>query len=321
LFSAAIRERTVGRRGAAWVAALALPCALAACGGTGDAKRAVSASPDSAVSVVDDAGHTVTLPHPARRIVSLVPSATETLLALGARGALVGRNDFDKGMGIDSLPSVGGGMDPSLERLVALRPDVVVGWNAGSDPAARQRIEALGIRLFALKTEDTTDVFRAVRSLGALTGRRTSADSLSASMRRGLADVAASVAGKPRPRVFFVVWNDPPMTAGPRTYVAQLIGVAGGTNTFADAARQWPTVSLEEIVRRDPDVVVLPQGEKGAAASIAALRGAPGWRELRAMKDGHAVTVPADLVNRPGPHIAEAARALAAALHPDAASP
>jgi iron complex transport system substrate-binding protein len=307
------------------LAAALASAALAACGSGSDGgssnSTVRSAGTDSAVSVVDDARHTVRLAHPARRVVSLIPSATETLVAIGAGDRLVGRTDFDHGPAVDRLPSVGGGMDPSMEALVALKPDLVLTWETKQDQSVRDRLAELGIAAFAVKAEDTTDVFRVMRSLGALTGRGRTADSLAAALRAELAAVRASVAGRPAPRVFFLVWNDPPMTAGPRTFISQIVGVAGGANAFGDAGEDWPTVSMEEIVRRDPDVLVLPQGEKGGAHDVLQLRTAPGWRELRAMRQGHTVTVPADLVNRPGPHMAAAARLLRDRLHPEAVRP
>jgi iron complex transport system substrate-binding protein len=296
-------------RRAALAAALAL---LGACGGADARAGAPSAA---AITLTDDAGHTVTLPRPARRVVSLIPSANETLLALGAGDRLVGRTDFDRGPGLDTLPSVGGGLSPSLERIAALRPDLVIGWETHK-PQVRERLRELGIPVFAVRTEDTTDVFRTVRSLGRLTGRAAAADSLSARLRAELDAVRASVAGLPRPTVFFVVWNDPPMTAGPGTFISQVIGVAGGANVFADAAQPWPTVSMEEVVRRQPDAVVLPTGESGSPKTDVR---APGWRELKALRGRGPILLPADLVNRPGPRIGEAARALRDALHPERA--
>jgi len=292
---------------------------LAACEeGRGATARSATAA-DSAVAATDDAGRAVRLLHPARRIVSLIPSATEALVAIGARDRLVGRTNFDHGPGIDSLPSVGGGMDPSLEALLALRPDLVLGWETHDDQRLRERLEELGIPVFAIKAEDTTDVFRTLHNLGTLTHRAPAADSLSASLRSQLAEVRASVAGRPAPSVFFLVWNDPPMTAGPNTFISQLLGVAGGRNVFSDAGQDWPNVAMEEIVHRQPDFLVLPQGEKGGAHDVDKLRGEPGWRDLRAMREGRVVTIPADLMNRPGPGMGEAARRLRDALHPEAA--
>jgi iron complex transport system substrate-binding protein len=291
---------------------------LAGCGGRADAgaRPASGSAADSSVSAVDDAGRTLTLARPARRIVALVPAITETVIALGAADRLVGRTDYDKGPLVERLPSVGGGLDPSTEKLVSLHPDLVVGWETSGRTELRDRLAALGIPVFAMKIEDTTDVFRSVRNLGALTGRTRAADSVSASIRRDLDAVRASVASTPRPSVFFIVWNDPPMTAGAKTFVSQVIEVAGGRNVFADQQALWPNVSLEEIVRRQPDFVLVPAGEQGTLR-LDALKAAPGWRELRALREGRGVTVPAQVVNQPGPHLAQAARAIRDAIHPE----
>lgn len=289
---------------------------LAACGGEAGERRAPSTPADSSVSVRDDAGRTVTLPRPARRIVALVPAVTETVIALGGTEWLAGRTDFDKGPAVERLPSVGGGLDPSIEKLVALRPDLVLGWETTGRAELRDRLTALGIPVFSVKLEDTTDVFRSIRNLGQLMAVDGRADSLAAAMRRELDAVRATVAGAQRPSVFFVVWNDPPMTAGPRTFVSQVIDVAGGRNVFGDQQALWPNVSLEEIVRRQPDFVVVPLGEQGTVR-IEALKTAVGWRELKAVREGRIVSVPAQVVNQPGPHLAQAARAMRDAIHPE----
>lgn len=303
-------------------AAAILAATLAAgCGERGGARPPPPpASADSSVSLLDDAGRTVTLPHPARRIVALVPSVTETVVALGAADRLVGRTDFDHGPAVDRLPSIGGGLDPSVETLVSLRPDLVLGWETTGRPELRDRLTALGIPVFSIKTEDTTDVFRAVRNVGRLTGRTRAADSLAASLRGELEAVRASVAGAARPTVFYMAWNDPPLTAGPKTFVSQVIEVAGGRNVFADQAALWPTVSIEEIVRRQPEFVVVPRGEQGAER-VEAMKRAPGWRELRALREGRGVMVPAEVVNQPGPRLGEAARAMRDAIHPELRRP
>jgi iron complex transport system substrate-binding protein len=303
-------------------AAITLLATLAAACGEREGARAASppAAADSSISLRDDAGRTVRLDGPAHRIIALVPSVTETVVALGAADRLVGRTDFDHGPAVDRLPSIGGGLDPSVETLVALRPDLVLGWETTGRPELRDRLTALGIPVFSIKTEDTTDVFRAVRNLGRLTGRAGAADSLAASLRAELAAVRASVAGASRPTVFYMAWNDPPLTAGPRTFISQVIEVAGGRNVFADATALWPTVSLEEIVRRQPEVVVVPVGEQGAKR-VEELRRAAGWRELRALQGGRGVVVPAAVVNQPGPRLGEAARAMRDAIHPELRRP
>lgn len=267
--------------------------------------------------VVDDAGDTVRLAAPARRIVSLAPSATETLLALGARAQLVGRTDYDVEPAVAGLPSVGGGIDPSLEALLALSPDLVIGWHTAGGSPVRDRMREMGIPFLAVQTTDTADVLRAVGVLGRAAGRVREADSVAAAVRTELAAVAASVEGRRRPSVLYVLSDDPPMTAGPWTFTVQLIETAGGRTAFPDVTGQPQYVSLEEVVRRQPEVVLVPAGPDGEAR-LRALRARPGWRELRAWDAGRVVALPADQANRMGPGIAETARLFRDALHPDA---
>jgi iron complex transport system substrate-binding protein len=281
-----------------------------------DSSRPVEAG-STAISVVDDAGREVSLARPARRIVSLVPSATEALFALGAGPYVIGRTRYDTAPEVRHLPSVGGGLDPSLETLVALRPELVIGWEEHKSRGLRERLERLGIPLFAVSVRDTGHVFSTISRLGVLVGRDTAAMQLNRSIRGELAEVAASVAGLARPSVLFVVWNDPPMTTGPGTFIAQLVEIAGGTILFPDLPRDWSAVSMEEVVHREPDVVVLPVGGNRAYTREGLAR-QPGWRELEAVRRGRMVEVPTDLMTRPGPHIGAAAREMRRAIHPDA---
>jgi iron complex transport system substrate-binding protein len=297
---------------------------LAACGG-GDASARLpaadsAASASTAVQATDDAGQTIRLDRPAVRIVSLIPSATDLLVAMGARGQLVGRTDFDKDSILAALPSVGGGLDPSLEALAALEPDLVISFETQGDASLRTRLRELGIPVYGLAAQDTADVFRALANLGTLAGRRQGADSVARSVRGELEAVRQSVAGRPAPSVLYVAWVDPPMVAGPTTFLAELVRVAGGTPLFEDLEQEWPQVSIEEIVSRKPQVVVIPSGA-GAEFSASALRTAPGWRELVAAPGTRVAEVPVAVVNRPGPRLGEAARALRDAIHPELAAP
>ncbi|MBL0937980.1 MAG: cobalamin-binding protein [Gemmatimonadaceae bacterium] len=294
---------------------------MVACTSGSDARSANAADSlktapaSSAISVVDDAGNTVTLPHPASRIVSLIPSATETLLAIGAMPQLVGRTRYDVAPQVQHLPLVGGSVDPSIEAIVALRPELVISWESDKRQQFRERLTKLGIPIFMLRTQDTTDVFRGMANLGVLTGHRDDAAHATATLRAELDGVRQSVQGLPRPKVMYVVFHDPPMTVGPNAFIGQLINLAGGQSIFEDATSNWPNVSVEEIVRRDPDIVIVPVGEfKGQALNR--LKVLQGWRNLRAIRGNHAVAVPADLLSRPSPNIGKAARVLRAAMHP-----
>ena len=296
-------------------AALAcLALLLAACGREAEGGPPAS----SAIAVVDDAGDTLRLAAPAKRIVSLAPNATETLVAIGAKPQLVGRSDYDTGLGVDSVASVGGALDPSLERLVALRPDLVIGWHSAGANPVRDRLRELGIPFLAVRTTDTTDIYRTLGVLGRVAGRDASADSVAAAVRAQLAAVRASVAGRPPRTAFYVVGDEPLMTAGPGTFTVQLMEIAGGRTAFPDATGQPQYVSMEELVRRQPEVILLPVGD-GGERRVAELAKRPGWRELDAFRAGAVRVLPADLVHRMGPGISETARLFRDALHPELA--
>lgn len=268
------------------------------------------------IELTDAAGHVVRLDRPAHRIVSLIPSATETLVALGAAGDLIARTRYDNAPEVAALPSVGGALDASVETIVSLRPDLVIAWQSESRQVTRERLVALGIPVIVLRTEDTTDVFRGIVSLGRLTGRDSAATAVASSVRATLDSVHRAAAGRPEPKVLYVGFTDPPMTAGPRTFIGQLISLAGGTSIFTDSSQLWPNVAMEEIVRRDPDILIVPVGDS-APNSLEHLRQLTGWRALRAVRDGHVVSVSADLLNRPSPSIARSARVLLEAIHPE----
>ncbi len=291
---------------------------LSGCADAARETRVVEAA-DSVV-VVDDAGRRVVLPRPARRVVSLLPAGTETLIALGAGEWVVGKTRYDTHPAVADLPSVGGGLDPSLEALVALRPDLVVAFETVSGSKVRSRLEALGVPVFAMRTQDTTDVFRNFQRLGHLVGRDAAADSLSTALRAELAAVQRAVEGLDRPSVFYIVSLDPPMTAGPATFPIELLGVAGGETIFPKTSTLWPQISVEAVVARDPDIIMLPVSA-GPTLSLERLRREPGWRDLRAVREGRVRVVSADLLNRPGPTMGEAAWLMARVLHPGMSSP
>lgn len=286
-------------------AAIALAFFAAGCGS--DAAPPAAAAP---IVVTDDGGHTVRLARPAARIVSLVPSATDVLLALGAETRLVGRTRYDTDPAVARVPSVGGGLDPSVEAILALRPDLVLSWETDRGAHVRAALEAAGVPVVGMWANDTGDVYTAVERIGRLTGRDSAAAALVAATRATLDSVRRAAAGDRRaPEVLYVVSTSPPMVAGPTLFAGQLVGVAGGRLAFAELAEPSPTVSIEAIVARDPDVVVLPVGED-PVRSLAQLRAMTGWRDLRAVREGRVVTVPALLTNRPGPRMGETARVL-----------
>ncbi len=285
--------------------------------GTDPAREAAEAEPSGHATVLDDLGRTVQVEPEARRVVSLLPSATELVLALGVENRLLARTRHDRDPRIQDLPDLGGGMNPNLESVGRLAPDLVIAWADAGDGRLVARLKDLGIRTYAAESESVEDVLRHTERLGHLLGVEARADSLKEALERGLQEVAATTADASPPSVFYVVWHDPPVTTGRGTYLDSLITVAGGRNVFGDVGSGWPQVSLEEAVRRNPDAVVAAGTHDGTEPEPDWLRDRSGWREMEAVRAGRVLVVDPDLFNRPGPRMVEAARALAAFLHPE----
>jgi len=263
------------------------------------------------LQAIDDEGRVVTLERPATRIVSLVPSSTETLVRLGVSGRLVVRTAYDRDLAIAGLPVIAkGSLAPSAERVVQLAPDLVVVWG---DPATRPlatRLSALGLTVYVSEPRTIADVLTTTRRLGRLVGEEARADSLIDKIRMRLATVKHAVGRRSAPGVLFLVWTDPPFTTGPRTYADEVIRWAGGRNVFSDLSRQWGEVSPEAILDRDPDWVI-------AATLPEALTGTR-WSSLSAVREGRVLSMDPDLLHRPGPRVAEAIETIAHRLHPGA---
>ena len=251
------------------------------------------------------------------RVVSLVPSLSELMITLGVGRHLVARTDFDTHPDLLNLPSVGGGLDPSLEALVGLQVDRVLMPEGRDMPGLRSRFEELGMEVEVIPTNTISELFGAIHRLGEIFQVSVAADSLTRSLREATAEIEERLQGRAPVPILYVVGIDPAMTTGGSTFLDDLIRIAGGRNVFSGASVQWPTVGFESIVDRDPQVVVWPQAEF-RVEGLEALQAMPGWRDIPAVKAGRVVFVDGYLFNRPGPGFPVAARILAEALHPDA---
>jgi iron complex transport system substrate-binding protein len=300
-----VRIRLVA--GAAWLA-IAMGCGEHGSGAYREDFAADSDRVASGLRVVDDAGRALELSEPARRIVSLVPSVTGTIVALGAAERLVARTRYDLDPALTGLPSLGGGLDPSLEGIVDLRPDLVIAWNARDDRVLVPRLREAGIAVYAAEIQDTTGIFSTLDRIGRLLGTSAMADSVARALRDTFRAVANDVPAGARPTALYLMAEDPPRTAGPSTFIGQAIGIAGADPAFPDLADEWPTVSLEAVVAKSPDVIVLPVGP--GLPGREALGRRAGWRDLRAVREGRVVEIEADLLARPGPDLGRAARAI-----------
>ena len=253
------------------------------------------------VQLIDAAGTSHTFDVAPRRIVSLVPSATEALLAMGLANQLVGRTDYDRVPELSGLPSVGGGLQPNLEILISLDLDLVIRFAADSDLATAERLTGLGIPHFAVQPDGIEDVLNIIRDLGRIMGASDAADAMLREIRDVLDDVAGRVAGLPEPRVAYLLGGDPPWVAGPGTYIDELMAVAGGKNVFDDLGPLYAPVSMEALLDRDLDLILLSEGLT-PPSSLAHVPSA---------------FLPAS-VEIPGPGLGQAARDIARLIHPDA---
>lgn len=270
-----------------------------------------------AVVIQDDSGRIVELDAHPGRIVSLVPVATEIIFSLGEGSRLVGRSRFDDyPPEVGRIPDVGDAIRPSVEAVLQRRPDLVILVGGSDNADAVREVERLGVPYLVLLFNSLENLQTNVSRLGQVVARPEEAADLWAGIERDLDEVSRAVAGKPRPAVYYDVGYPPAFTVGAGSYLNALVALAGGRNVFGDLAAPSPRVSLEAIVNRDPDVIVHPVA-RGAPSTHTSLRARPGWDNLRAVRSGAVVPVPADIVHRLGPRVGLAARLLAVALHPE----
>lgn len=313
---------------------------LAACGPMATTPQApptsVSLTPTTAVasptptktaslfplSVTDGLGRKVEIDHAPMRIVSLAPSNSETLFAVGAGNQVVGVTKYcNYPPKACSGKEVVGGFSAksiSVEKILALKPDLVLAAGKIHQPI----IDALTqqhIPVIALTARTFHDVYANIELVGRLTGHKTKANKIVAGMRskiKTITDKTATIPKNKRLRVFWEVWDKPLMTAGPGTFIGQMIEMAGGINIFNDLKLDYPKVNSEEVIHRNPDVILGPD-KHGKKLSIEQLSQRPGWKQINAIKNGRVHLVDGDVVSRSGPRLVQGLEAIAKAIYPN----
>ena len=272
--------------------------------------------PSFPITVEDEVGNTITMEAKPTRIVSLAPSHTETLFALGLGDAVVGVTEYcNYPPEASERTQVGSFTTIDLELVVSLEPDLVLATTmhtADIVPALQEH----GLAVFVIDPQSISSVLEAILAIGEVTGQVDEAQALVAEMEARIDAVRAAIGDSPTPTVFWELGPDL-FSAGPGSFVNDLILLAGGENVAADADSPWPQLTIEQILLKNPDVVVLADHNYGETAELVAER--PGWSDLRAVQDGNIVEITnEDIVSRPGPRLVDGLEFLARAFHPEA---
>jgi iron complex transport system substrate-binding protein len=268
--------------------------------------------------VVDETGRTVRLPQPVRRIVSLAPSITETIYALGLQDRLVGDTDYcDYPPEAQKKQKVGGAINPSLEEIAHLKPDVVLVTRHLNTLDTVHSLDALGIASYATDPGNVDEIIASSKRLGDVLGAPEAGASVAEDLQGRLDVLRRKIESLPPRRVLFIVWTDPLISIGKGTFIADALRRAGAVS-IVDSNQDWPQVNLEEVARLQPEVLVFADSHSETTPrNFDVLATRPAWRTLDAVRNRNYAVI-SDAVNRPAPRIVSAIEDLAEKLHPDA---
>jgi iron complex transport system substrate-binding protein len=268
--------------------------------------------------VTDELGRSIRIPQTIRRIVSLAPNLTETVYALGLQDRLVGDTDYcDYPPEAQQKPKVGGAINPSLETIASLHPDLVLVTKNLNRLETVNALDSLGIPSYATDPHTVEAIIASTERLADLLGAPETGTALGKDMERRIAATKDRIAAMPPRRVLFVVWTEPLISIGKNTFIADALQHAGAVSVI-DSSQNWPQINLEEVVHLQPEFLVFAEPHpEDAARTTDKLADLPGWRILDAVKHRRYAVI-SDAVNRPAPRIASAIEDLARQIHPEA---
>jgi iron complex transport system substrate-binding protein len=269
--------------------------------------------------VKDEVGRSVEVPQPLKRIISLAPSVTETIYALGAQDRLVADTDVcNYPPAAQKLPKIGGPFTPNLEVIVSLKPDLVVAAaNSGNRKETVESLDLLHVPTYATNAKTVDDVLGSIVKLGDVLGAGEQGRALSESLRVRLQDLHHRLENIAPTRVLFVVWQEPLISIGQETYIADALRRAGAESVI-NTKQDWPRVGWEEVVRLQPAYLVFASAHpEEITATLSGMRNLPGWRDLKAVAENKIVIV-SEAINLPAPRLVDAIEELAKRLHPEA---
>ena len=265
-------------------------------------------------TVKDELGYDVSVVAEPQRIVSLAPNITETLFGLGLGQKVVGVTSYcNYPAEATKITRVGDTLKPNIEQIISIKPDIVLVSTASQLEQFRAKLSQAGIPIFALKSGSLEEIFHSIGTIGKLTNRESQASDLVAGLRARLDGIKQRVAGKPRPKVFFIVGTEPLITAGKNAFITDLINIAGGDSISADLPTDWPTYSAETAIARAPDIIILPGPEHGNEG----MKLPEALQVTPAARQGHAYKINDELIFRPGPRIIDGLEEMAKLFHPE----
>ncbi len=270
-------------------------------------------------SIIDQLGRTVPLKGIPQRIVSLAPGNTEILFALGLGDRVVGVTTYDNyPPEASEKEKVGGFSTPDLEKVVALAPDLIVAAPI-HEKEVIPALERHGLTVLSLAPETLDEVIQAIELTGIATGTGEAAQRLAGTMKGKINIISQATANLSRPRVFYIVWHEPLMAAGKNTFIDELITKAGGANII-DNLSQYPTVDLELVLQRNPEILICNSGHgSGGDSPFQWAQSEPRLKDVAARQTGCVYEINADFVNRAGPRIVDGLEQMLRFLHPDIA--
>jgi len=273
---------------------------------------------DTRRTVTDEVGREMKVPAEVKRIVSLAPNLTETIYALGLEDRLVGDTDWcDTPAAAKSKPHVGGPQNPSIEAIVALQPDLVLATTSINTIATADALNRVGIVVYTSDPQTVRGMLDSTSHVADVMGAPLEGAELVGRLQQRLDAVHAALSERPMVHVLFVVGLQPLQTIGQDTFIADALRWAGAESVLL-SKQKWPHLSIEEVVRLQPDYIVFTDDHSpGASADLADLRARPVWRDLDAVEQGHVVNVSEEAI-RPSPGLVDAIEQLAHELHPEA---
>jgi iron complex transport system substrate-binding protein len=277
------------------------------------------------VTVVDDEGNTVTLNSVPQRVVSLAPSNTQIMFAIGAGDKIVGVTDYDTypynfsaWIEAGNMTSIGGYSTPNKEAIATLHPDLILATPINDVDIVTLR--SLGYNVLVINPTSVSGVLQDISLLGRATGANTGATALINSITVKINTITAKIAAAnmaQQPKVYYEIWADPYMSAGSTTWINDILGKVGAVNIFGNETQQYPVVSSESIIQLNPDVILVPSSMGTGTITPDQVKARAGWNVINAIKNNHVVVIDGDLFSEAGPRLADQISAIAAAIYPE----